>query len=326
MNLASKSRILGSLFACAAAIGFCMPTQAQTLKMGTEAWLGYGQWTVAREKEIFKKHGLTDVKTVNFAEDKDLNAALMSGQIDVANVATHTALAMIAAGAPIKIVMVLDTSLTADAMISNDPKIARIEDLKGKSVAYEEGATSHILLSYALSTKGMSIKDVKSVPMPAAQAGSALIAKQVPVAVTYEPYLAAARSADAKTHMIVAGNALPGLISDVLVARTEIINSRPKQLAGLVSSWDEALSYYKANIDTSRQLMAKDVGATLSELKDAFDGVRYYSLADNKNELSKSFQSNTLPMVQKAGMEAGLIPKAIELQSVIDSQFVNAAK
>ena len=42
----------------------------------------------------------------------------------------------------------------------------------------------------------MTIDDIEKVPMPAADAGAALIAGQVPVAVTYEPYLTLADAAE----------------------------------------------------------------------------------------------------------------------------------
>lgn len=38
----------------------------------------------------------------------------------------------------------------------------------------------------------MTINDIVRVPMPAADAGTALIAGRVPVAVTYEPYISTA--------------------------------------------------------------------------------------------------------------------------------------
>jgi NitT/TauT family transport system substrate-binding protein len=300
--------------------------ESGAIRMGTEPWLGYGQWTVAQDQGIFKKHGLPDVNLVNFTEDKDLNAALVSGQVDMANVASHTALAMISAGVPIKIVMLEDTSMTADAVITNDPSIQSVNDIKGKDVAYEEGTTSHILLSYALSTKGMTLKDVKPVPMPAADAGSALIAKRVPIAVTYEPYLASARKADAKTRELFAGSALPGLISDVLVVRTDYLNSHPNQISALVSSWNDALSYYKAHTSDAQALIAKNVGASMDDLKDAFNGVRYFSLAENKTDLAGSYEEKTLPIVQKAGIETGLIHRPVDPVSTIDAQFVNAAE
>jgi NitT/TauT family transport system substrate-binding protein len=332
--MSKSGRVVGYLGACALSFALASPTAALAagqpepgaIKMGTEPWLGYGQWTVAEDQGIFKKRGLSAVNVVNFTEDKDLNAALVSGQIDVANVASHTALAMLSAGVPIKIVMVEDTSMTADAIISNDPAVKSVDDIKGKPVAFEEGTTSQILLSYALSTKGMSLKDVKPVPMPAADAGSALIAKRVPVAVTYEPYLAAARKADPKTRQILAGNALPGLISDVLVVRTDYLKSHPNQIAALVSSWNDALTYYKAHTGEAQATIARNVGASMADVKDAFNGVRYYSLADNKAELTGSYRDKTLPIVQKAGMESGLIHNAVDPSVAIDPQFVNAAQ
>ncbi len=176
--------------------------EAGGFKMGIEPWLGYGLWHVAAEKKLFEAQGLSDVEIVNFTQDKDVNAALASGQLDGANIATHTALVMAAAGLPIKIVAVLDVSMTADAILAG-ADIKSIADLKGKEVAYEEGTTSHILLNYALAANGLTLADVKSVPMPASDAGAALIAKRVPVAVTYEPYLTLARAQDPAVRLLV---------------------------------------------------------------------------------------------------------------------------
>ncbi|TIU39360.1 MAG: ABC transporter substrate-binding protein, partial [Mesorhizobium sp.] len=71
--------------------------EAGSFKIGIEPWLGYGQWHVAEAKGLFKASGLSDVQIVNFTEDKDINAALASGQLDAANIATHTAMGMVAA-------------------------------------------------------------------------------------------------------------------------------------------------------------------------------------------------------------------------------------
>ncbi|MEI8632554.1 ABC transporter substrate-binding protein [Vibrio sp. PP-XX7] len=147
-----------------------------------------------------------------------------SGQIDAANIATHTAMGMIAAGLPVKVVMLLDQSETADALMVS-PSIHSLKDLKGKQVAYEEGTTSDILLHSALSSVNMTLKDIVPVPMPASNAGSALIAGQVPAAVTYEPYLTVAKTNDASLKMLYSGASDPGLISDVLVVRRALLTT-----------------------------------------------------------------------------------------------------
>ncbi len=297
--------------------------EAGTLKMGVEPWLGYGQWHVAQAHDLFKKQGFEKVEVINFAEDKDINAALASGQIDAANIATHTAMGMISAGLPVKIVLLLDQSNTADAMLVA-PEVKSLQDLKGKQVAYEEGTTSDILLRSALASAGLAFSDIKPVPMPAASAGSALIAKRVPVAVTYEPYLSVAMQGDPSLKMLYSGHSDPGLISDVLVVRDDAIKNKPGQIAELIKTWDAALAHYQANTAADRAIIAKAVGASAEELKTAFDGVKYYSLAENKQVLSHDFTSKTFPHVLKAATDAGIVQQPVTPAQVIDASFVNA--
>jgi NitT/TauT family transport system substrate-binding protein len=96
---------LGSIAPVAFADDLPAKPEAGTLKMGLNPWLGYGQWHIAAKKELFKAAGLEGVELVNFTTDSDLNAALASGQLQCGNIATHTAMNFIAAGLPIKIVL-----------------------------------------------------------------------------------------------------------------------------------------------------------------------------------------------------------------------------
>ncbi|MEA2780126.1 MAG: NitT/TauT family transport system substrate-binding protein [Rhodospirillaceae bacterium] len=298
-----------------------------SFKLGLEPWLGYGQWQIAASKGIFSRRGLEKVELVNFTEDKDINAALASGQIDGANIATHTAMAMAmaAAGLPIKIVMLEDFSMDADAIIAGKD-IQSVADLRGKQVAFEQGTTSDILLNYALQADGMSIADIKPVPMPAADAGSALIAKRVPVAVTYEPYLTIARKHDKDVKLLYTAGRDPGLVSDVLVIRTDVLKSRPGQVLALIESWDAALKDYKAHTREGREIIAKSVGSNLADLETAFDGVRYYSLDENKQTLEGDFAKKTFADVLQAAKKAGILDKDVSATDLIDPRFVAAAK
>ena len=84
--------LLASAAAHAADAAIPTTPEAGSFKLGIEPWLGYGQWDIADSKGIFKANGLSDVQIVNFSEDKDIDAALASGQLDAANIATHTAM------------------------------------------------------------------------------------------------------------------------------------------------------------------------------------------------------------------------------------------
>jgi NitT/TauT family transport system substrate-binding protein len=296
-----------------------------TFKIGIEPWLGYGQWHIADQKGLFKQQGLSDVQIVNFSEDKDINAALASGQLDAANIATHTAMGMVAAGLPVKIVLLLDVSMTADAIIAGKD-INSIADLKGKQVAFEEGTTSDILLKYALDKAGMSVADIQPVPMPASDAGGALIAGRVPVAVTYQPYLAAAMAQDPSVKTLFPASNDPGLISDVLVVRDDVLKSKPGQVLAMIKSWGAAVKDYQADTPGGRAIISKAVGDTVENLNSAFDGVKYYSLEENKTALTGDFSTKTFADVEAAAKKAGLLQSDVTAEQMIDPAFVAAAQ
>ena len=298
--------------------------EAGAIKMGIEPWLGYGQWHIAAKKGLFKANGLDAVEIVNFTTDADLNAALASGQIQCGNIATHTAMAFAAAGLPIKIVALLDVSMTADAMIT-DGSVASVADLKGKQVAFEEGTTSDILLKYALARNGMTIADIQKVPMPAADAGTALIAGKVPVAVTYEPYISLAKGQSDKVKLLFSAGENPGLISDVFVVRDEFLAEKPGQVVALLKAWDAALKDYRADTKGGQAIIAEAVGAKPDELATAFEGVTYYSLAENKTQLSGDFLKKVVPEVKAAATKAGLLTKDVDAGAMIVGKFVDAA-
>ncbi|WP_119460275.1 ABC transporter substrate-binding protein [Rhodospirillaceae bacterium SYSU D60014] len=298
--------------------------EAGEIRMGLQPWLGYGQWHVAAAKDLFAANGLEEVELVNFTTDADVNAALASGQLDAANVATHTALAIAAAGVPIKIVMLLDVSTTADAIIAGGD-IASVADLEGKKVAYEEGTTSDILLNYALAQNGMSIEDIQRVPMPAADAGAALIGGQVPVAVTYEPYLTLALAQDPEAKLLYTAGENPGLISDVLIVREDVLNERPGQVAALLRAWDEALATYRADETEGRAIIAEAVGAPPEDLETAFEGVEFYSLEENQEQLTGDYAGKVVPEVEEAATKAGILTDDVDAEALIEGRFVDAA-
>ena len=103
-----------------------------TFQMGIEPWLGYGGWLVAEKQGLFANNGI-DVKIATFTTDDEINAALVAGKLDGANIATHTALRLKSEGTPITIVTLLDQSNGADAIIAKktiksitDPKARRL--------------------------------------------------------------------------------------------------------------------------------------------------------------------------------------------------------
>lgn len=296
--------------------------EAGTFTMGIEPWLGYGAWWIAQDKKMFAEHGL-DTKITNFSEDAQINAALASGKIDSANIATHTAMKMIESGIPITAVLLEDQSEAADAIVANK-SITSVAQLKGQQVAYEEGTTSEILLSYALKKNGMSLADIKKVPMPAANVGAALLAGKVDVGVTYEPYLSDVK-AKGKADLLFTAGEDPGLVSDVLVVRNDVINEKPGQVLAMLKTWDQASGYLADQPEKGQAIIAKNVGASPESLKSAFDGVKIYTLAESAELMQGSFADTTVADVSTAAQDAGILTKPVTAEQFLSDSFVKAA-
>lgn len=296
--------------------------EAGTFTMGIEPWLGYGAWWIAEDQKMFTDQGL-DTKITNFSEDSQINSALASGKIDAANIATHTAMKMIESGIPITAVLLEDQSEAADAIIAKKG-ISSIKELKGQKVAYEEGTTSEILLSYALKKNGLSLSDIEKVPMPASNVGTALLAGKVDIGVTYEPYLSDVKAKGEADLLFTAGED-PGLVSDVLVVRNDVIKERPGQVLAMVKTWGKASDHLADNPKEGQAIIAKNVGASAASLKSAFDGVKIYQLDESAKLMQGQFADTTIGDVSTAAQDAGILTKPVTAEQFLSDSFVKAA-
>lgn len=260
---------------------------ADAVKVGVQPWLGYGPLWVAEEKGFFDANGV-DVELTTFNWDQDVTAALASGSLDVTVSATNTTIAIQNAGLAVKGFLILDVSFEADAILAG-ADIASVADLRGKSVAFEAGSTSDLLLNDALRSAGMTIADVTHVPMGAAEAGLALIAGQVDAAVTYEPYISAALSQGNGQKVLLTAAERPGLISDLMVATPDWLAANPETAVALVKAWDQAVTFIRENPEEGGAIIAKAVGSPMEEFTPAFKGVRLYTSAENLAAIEGDF-------------------------------------
>lgn len=321
-----KRKIIALVAVIALALVGCSSTDGGNtgaptkLSIAIQPWLGYGAWYIAQDQGYFADNNL-EVKLVDFEADADMLAALAAGQVDALNVASHGALQMIEQEVDAKIVLLEDASTSADAILT-DGTITDVAGLRGQKVAYEEGTTSDLLLNYALSQNGMTVADITKVPLGAAEAGAALIAGQVPAAVTYEPYINEALSRNANVKMIYEAGAKEGLISDVLMVASSLAKDNPAAVKALIKSWGQAIDFYNANVDQGRAIIAAGVGESPEDLTTAFEGVHFFSLDDNKTQLKGEYVNNTLPAVKEVAVAAGLLKGTADPAKAVDASFL----
>lgn len=318
----------GIALAVTAGFGGVASTSAQTsagptvIRMGIEPWIGYGPWWIVIAKGYDRKYGV-QIKASTFTTDADINSAFAAHRIDAENLATHTGVRFLGSGVSLKFVLFEDVSLTADAMLAG-PRIHSVKDLKGKKVAYEEGTTSDLLLRYALAKNGMSIKDIKVVPIPAADAGAAAIAGRVDAAVTYEPYLTVALKQGKGFHLIYTAGQRPGIISDLLAVDPGFARAHPDAIVGALRAWGDAMAFYRSHTAEAQAIIAKKVGAKPADLKESFRGVQLYALKQSLGFMQRQW----LPLAKQVTAvlkTQGSLKSQPDVKAATDASFLSKA-
>jgi NitT/TauT family transport system substrate-binding protein len=185
-------------------------------------------------------------------------------------------------GKEFQYVLALDDSAGGDGIIARK-EIKSIRDLRGRRVAVHEGSVSQFFLNVLLRDAGLSEKDVQVINMTHGDAGAAFVAGRVDAAVTWEPWLSKGKAAP-HGHMLVDSAHTPGLITDVLVFRRDVVENRPREIQSVVDAWNKAVTQWERNPGESNEIMARAVGDWLKDPKlfaDALTGVRFYSKPAN---------------------------------------------
>jgi NitT/TauT family transport system substrate-binding protein len=209
--------------------------------------------------------------------------ALMAGRIDIVASTADEFPTYMRNGKPLRYILAVDNSNGGDGVVANK-SIKTVADLKGRTVAFEEGSVSQFFINALLRRAGLTQKDIKMVNMTATDAGVAFTANRVDAAVTWEPHLSQGAATE-HGKVLVSSAQTPGLIVDVIAVRDTTAKEKRKELEAFVRAWQRALDFLASNPDEGYQIMAKGVGGWLEdpeEFKGAVSGIEYLDIARNK--------------------------------------------
>jgi NitT/TauT family transport system substrate-binding protein len=255
---------------------------ADTVKIAHSTWVGYGPLYIARDKGIFKKNGV-DVELIVMEDPKERFPTLIADRIQMIASTVDTALLYLKKPTDFHYVVAIDDSDGGDGIVAVQD-IKTVADLKGRRVAVNEGSVSEFYLNVLLAKAGLKESDLQTVNMTAADAGGAFVAKRVDAAVTWEPWLSRGKATDFG-HLLVDSSTTPGLITDVIIVKTDWAAAHKSDVAAVVKSWNEAVAFYEEHPDDAIGIMAKGVGGWLKNPKDFRDtlgGIKFYDAAANK--------------------------------------------
>jgi NitT/TauT family transport system substrate-binding protein len=313
------------LLAAGVPLGRPVPAKAaaEQLTIGHSTWVGYGPLYIARDKRFYDEEGVA-VELQKIEDPKLRFAALAAGRLDGIVTTLDTMSLYWKRNFQFRAVLGIDDSKGGDGIIALG-SIKSIKDLRGRTVAFNEGSVSHFFLSVLLRQNGMTEKDIKGVNMVQDQAAAAFLSHKVDAAVTWEPWLTKA-SKTPGDHILVDSSSTPGLIVDVMLLRRDVITAHPKAIEAAVKAWYRAVDYWKKNPDESDALMAKEVGGWLKDVKtfrETLAGVRFYDEAINKQYFAPGGQMYvTADNAITIWKSFGKITEPVEAADLIDPEFV----
>ncbi|MCC7152346.1 MAG: ABC transporter substrate-binding protein [Rubrivivax sp.] len=306
----------------AAVAALCAAAQAQETKVaiGISGWTGFAPLTLAREAGLFKKHGL-DV-SIKKIPQKDRHLAMASGDIQCAATTVETWIVWNANGVPATQIFQLDKSYGADGMVVK-PGIARIADLKGKTVAASAPGTSpYFALAWMLKKNGVSVKDVKVVNLEPQAAANAMLTNTagIDAAMTYEPYLGTVRAKPEAGRIIATTLDYP-MVMDTVGWTPKFLAENPKAAKALADGYFDALEMIKAEPKKSFEIMGADVKQTGEQFEASQKYLRWQDRAANKTFFAGehgAFSKEAADLL----LEVGIIKAVPDLGKLADTRFI----
>ncbi|MDI9333016.1 MAG: ABC transporter substrate-binding protein [Cytophagales bacterium] len=303
-----------------ASMGFAAQAQETKVAIGISGWTGFAPLTLAKEAGIFKKHGL-DV-TIKKIPQGTRHLAIASGDIQCAATTVETWIVWNANGIATTQIFQLDKSFGADGMVTKGD-IAKISDLKGKTVAADSpGTATYFTLAWMLKKNGLSIKDVKVTNLGPQAAANAMIAGTagIDAAMTYEPFLSAVR-AKPEVGKIMATTLDYPMIMDTFGCTPKFLAENPKAAKGLADAYFDAIAMVKADPKKSFEIMGADVKQSGEAFEKSQAFLRWQDRAANQTFFAgehAAFSKEAADLL----LEAGIIKSIPDLTKLADTRFL----
>lgn len=330
-----KKKILSSILAAfmmfsLAACGNGKTADSSDKKDGklTKVTLGMTTWPtnelyyLAKEKGIFEKNGL-DVEIQEFSSTTESSNAFVGGKLDFCTAPSSETIAPYSQGAKFNVVLVSDKSNGCEGLVAK-PEIKNIKDLKGKTIATQLYSVDHMFLLTLLNDSGMTDKDVNIVDMSIQQAGNAFVAGQADAACVWDPYFSNAKKAGGT--VLYSSKDNPDLITDTLLASSNIVNKKPEVAQAVVKSFFEARDYWKQNTDEANEFMAGKMGVDRNEFASEMEGLIIPDI-DEELKLFKeaddyTYWGYTQNKIESFMKQLGVITKDFDCKDLLNDKFV----
>jgi NitT/TauT family transport system substrate-binding protein len=265
------------------------------------------------EKGFFAEEGVD----VEFVELSDQIAGLSSGDVDIADMPTTTAIIGASKGAPIKIVSSMFRTKGPFYLIGR-PEIGSIEELAGRTVGIGRFGTGlEVYTRYILQKHGVSVDQVTFIANGTMQeAFASLESGQVAATIIHEPFVSLAEKTG-KAKLLARGwDYLPTFHTGVLAARNGFIQEHPDLLEKMLRAYFKSQEYAKSHLDEYTEYVLRRMNIDRDVLEKAFR--REEPIWENNPDVDMGAIEDT----QRIHMEVGFQDQIYDLSNIIDLRFI----
>lgn len=245
------------------------------VRVASAVWVGYEPLFLAREL------GYSDDARPRLVELPSSTANLMalaSGDVEAATMTLDELLIAREGRLDLQAILVFDDSAGADVVMVR-PGIQALPQLRGQRIGVEETAVGALMLAQLLAAAQLQPADVIKVPVTSDGHVAAYAAGEIDAVVCFEPY--ATQLAKRGAQRLLDSSRFPGLIVDMLVARSDALAASPNQFRQLAAGYFRALDYLTHSPRQAAALMAPRMAISPDEVLQALKGVRLMDLTAN---------------------------------------------
>lgn len=280
--------------------------QTSTVAIPVAGWPGYEYFYLAQEEQLGRPERLT-IQALPFADPQEIAEAYAQGRVAIAQITTVEAVnlcARVPDRCPV-VVLILNESRGGDMVVVR-PTIGSLAGLRGKRVGVSPSSLGPFVLSRALAREGMSLSDVRVVPIPLSAAAPRLASGELDGVALYPPF---------SDELLRRGLAvkvfdtteIPGEIFDVLVVDPTFYRQNQALLGRLLRVWQAAHELARRD-PAAAEIMGAREQISGQAFRDSEAGLLYFPLAQQTPLLAPQGPlRRNLEAVQAVQRHLGLI-------------------
>lgn len=229
---------------------------------------------VATSQGLFEKAGV-EVVSKPFTLGRDALQSVLDGHSDLALVADTPLMFALVNGAEISILAGVSQGRRSLAVVGRkDRGIARLQDLKGKSVGLSLGTNLTYFLDALLQVNGIPTESVRLVDLKTADVVSDFVAGHIDAAVLYQPFLADVEKQMNDRITVFYGEDIYSY-RFFLTGKTSYIESHPQEIERVLKGLIAAKQSIQADPLLARHLVARAIKVDDDTLAKIFDPDSY---------------------------------------------------